>query len=148
MGDRIKKPDQLNGKSANLNHVLLRKIYPNVRKAEEVPRKDIFMVMDCDHMVRSLQMHSIALRERVVLDFLLYKVGVLDGSVRVQVKPDIFNKMGPTLLDPKMAVCLAPQCFHNIIYPDALDAANGDFMFGKLPFYFGAGVLFVTGVAP
>ena len=52
VGDRIKKPGQLNGKSANLNHVLLHKIYPNVRKAEEVPLKDIFMVMDCDHMVR------------------------------------------------------------------------------------------------
>jgi hypothetical protein len=52
VGDRIKKPNQLNGKSANLNHVLLRKIYPSVRKAEEVPIKDIFMVMDCDHMVR------------------------------------------------------------------------------------------------
>ena len=63
----------------------------------------------------------------------------------LQVKPDIFNKMGPTLLDPKMAVSLAPQCFHNLIFPDALDAANGDFMFGKLPYYFGAGVLFVTG---
>lgn len=65
--------------------------------------------------------------------------------MRVQVKPDIFNKMGPCLFDQKTAVCLAPQCFHNVIYPDALDAANGDFMFGKLPFYFGAGVLFVTG---
>ena len=53
VGDRIKKPGQLNGKSANLNHVLLHKIYPNVRKAEEVPLKDIFMVMDCDHMVRA-----------------------------------------------------------------------------------------------
>ena len=56
--------------------------------------------------------------------------------------------MGPCLYDQKTAVCLAPQCFHNIIYPDALDAANGDFMFGKLPFYFGAGVLFVTGTSP
>ena len=54
VGDRVKKADQLNGKSANLNHVLLQKIYPNVRKAEEVPLKDIFMVMDCDHMVCAL----------------------------------------------------------------------------------------------
>jgi hypothetical protein len=61
------------------------------------------------------------------------------------VKPDIFNKMGPCMLDERMAVCLAPQCFHNLVYPDALDAANGDFMFGRLPYYFGAGVSFVTG---
>jgi cellulose synthase/poly-beta-1,6-N-acetylglucosamine synthase-like glycosyltransferase len=111
VGDRVKKPGQLNGKSANLNHVILRKIYPNVRRASQVPVKDIFMVMDCDHMV----------------------------------KPDIFNKMGPCMLDARMAVCLAPQCFHNLVYPDALDAANGDFMFGRLPYYFGAGVSFVTG---
>ena len=30
VGDRVKKPSQLNGKSANLNHVLLTKIYPFV----------------------------------------------------------------------------------------------------------------------
>jgi hypothetical protein len=48
----MKKPQQLNGKSANLNHVLLHKIYPTVRRPEDVPAKDIFMVMDCDHMVR------------------------------------------------------------------------------------------------
>ena len=71
VGDRIKKPDQLNGKSANLNHVLLHKIYPNVRKAEEVPIKDIFMVMDCDHMVRACsKLHpcaalSISVRRRL-----------------------------------------------------------------------------------
>jgi hypothetical protein len=63
----------------------------------------------------------------------------------MQVKPEIFNKMGPCMLDERVAVCLAPQCFHNLIYPDGLDAANGDFMFGRLPYFFGAGVLFVTG---
>ena len=62
-------------------------------------------------------------------------------------KPDIFNRMGPTMLDEHVAVCLVPQCFHNLIHPDALDAANGDFMFGRLPFFFGAGVLFVTGTS-
>lgn len=51
------------------------------------------------------------------------------------------------MLDERVAVCLVPQCFHNLIYPDALDAANGDFMFGRLPFFFGAGVLFVTGTS-
>ena len=66
----------------------------------------------------------------------------------LQVKPDVFNKMGPCMVNENTAVCLVPQCFHNTIHPDALDAANGDFMFGKLPFYFGAGVLFVTGVPP
>ena len=62
-------------------------------------------------------------------------------------KPDIFNKMAPCMLDERVAVCLVPQCFHNLIHPDALDAANGDFMFGRLPFFFGAGVLFVTGTS-
>ena len=51
VGDRVKKANQLNGKSANLNYVLLNKIYPNARGAQDVPVKDIFMVMDCDHMV-------------------------------------------------------------------------------------------------
>jgi hypothetical protein len=36
VGDRVKRPGQLNGKSANLNHVVLRKIFPHVRKADEV----------------------------------------------------------------------------------------------------------------
>ena len=62
-------------------------------------------------------------------------------------KLDVFNKMGPCMINDRTAVCLVPQCFHNTIHPDALDAQNGDFMFGKLPFYFGAGVLFVTGAA-
>jgi hypothetical protein len=53
VGDRVRKSRQLNGKSANLNHVLMNKIYPSVRRAGQVPAKDIFMVMDCDHMVRN-----------------------------------------------------------------------------------------------
>jgi hypothetical protein len=52
IGDRVRNPSQLNGKSANLNHVLLRKIYPLVTTPDEVPERDIIMVMDCDHMVK------------------------------------------------------------------------------------------------
>ena len=75
VGDRVKQPGQLNGKSANLNHVMLQKIFPGVRKFDEIPPKDIIMVIDCDHMV----------------------------------KPEIFNKMGPCMLDEKVAVTLVPQ---------------------------------------
>ena len=39
VGDRQKKPGQLNGKSANLNHVLLNKIYPKARTYKDIPPK-------------------------------------------------------------------------------------------------------------
>ena len=52
MGDRIKQPGQLNGKSANLNHAILRKVFPSARKPEDIPFKDVLMVMDVDHMVK------------------------------------------------------------------------------------------------
>lgn len=114
VGDRVKRPGQLNGKSANLNHVVLQKIFPNVSSADEIPPKDILMVMDCDHMV----------------------------------KPEIFNKMAPCMLDEAVAVTLVPQWFHNLIFPDAFDSANADFMFSKMPYCFGAGMCYITGVAP
>ena len=83
VGDRVKQPGQLNGKSANLNHVMLKKIFPGVRKYDEIPPKDIIMVIDCDHMV----------------------------------KPEIFNKMGPCMLDEKVAVTLVPQvCCSSILF--------------------------------
>jgi hypothetical protein len=44
--------NQLNGKSANLNHVMTKKIYPGVTSWEEIPEKDIIMVVDCDHMCK------------------------------------------------------------------------------------------------
>jgi cellulose synthase/poly-beta-1,6-N-acetylglucosamine synthase-like glycosyltransferase len=50
-GDRIKR-GQMNGKSANLNHAILTKLYPNIRRAADIPEKDIIMIMDCDHMVK------------------------------------------------------------------------------------------------
>jgi cellulose synthase/poly-beta-1,6-N-acetylglucosamine synthase-like glycosyltransferase len=81
VGDRVKQPGQLNGKSANLNHVILQKIYPGVWKSDEIPLKDIIMVLDCDHMV----------------------------------KPDIFNKMGPCMIDEKVAVTLVPQVRHSCL---------------------------------
>jgi cellulose synthase/poly-beta-1,6-N-acetylglucosamine synthase-like glycosyltransferase len=52
IGDRERLPGQLNGKSANLNHVIMNKIYPGVKKAEEIPERDVIMVMDCDHMCK------------------------------------------------------------------------------------------------
>jgi cellulose synthase/poly-beta-1,6-N-acetylglucosamine synthase-like glycosyltransferase len=43
---------QLNGKSANLNHAILHKVYPNARRPEDLPLKEIIMVMDVDHLVK------------------------------------------------------------------------------------------------
>eukprot|EP00892_Ulva_mutabilis_P010707 jgi/Ulvmu1/8008/UM004_0244.1 len=52
VGDRSRRRGQLNGKSSNLNHVILNKIYPHVAHADEVSWKDVISVMDCDHLVR------------------------------------------------------------------------------------------------
>ena len=50
VGDRVKTPNfQLNGKSANLNHVINTRIYPG--GSTEIPLSDILMIMDCDHLV-------------------------------------------------------------------------------------------------
>jgi hypothetical protein len=51
VGDRKALPHQLNGKSSNINHMVLKHMYPNVTATKEIPYKDILMVMDCDHLV-------------------------------------------------------------------------------------------------
>ena len=113
IGDRIKKPGTLNGKSANLNHVIFRKIYPHARRPEHIPERDILMVMDCDHMI----------------------------------KPDIYNRMAPCMIaDMNIAVVLVPQSFFNLIMPDSFDTAGKDFTFIKMPFAFGASIIYITGV--
>jgi cellulose synthase/poly-beta-1,6-N-acetylglucosamine synthase-like glycosyltransferase len=61
------------------------------------------------------------------------------------VKPDIFNRMGPCMLDENIAVTLVPQRFHNTLLPDAFDFANAHFMFSILPYRFGGGQCFITG---
>lgn len=52
IGDRVKRPGQLNGKSANLNHAILHKVFPSARTPQDVPAKDILLVMDVDHLVK------------------------------------------------------------------------------------------------
>lgn len=52
IGDRVKQPGQINGKSTNLNHVLFNHLYPHVQCPSDVSEKDLLLVMDCDHMVR------------------------------------------------------------------------------------------------
>ena len=52
IGDRVRKKGQLNGKSSNLNHIILNKIYPDVAASNQVSWKDVIMVMDCDHLVK------------------------------------------------------------------------------------------------
>lgn len=51
VGDRKALPHQLNGKSSNINHMVLNHMYPTVTATKEIPYKDILMVMDCDHLV-------------------------------------------------------------------------------------------------
>ena len=60
-------------------------------------------------------------------------------------KPEIFNRMGPCMLDERVAVVLVPQHFHNQLYPDTFDSANKDFMVTKMPYGFGAGLCYITG---
>lgn len=62
----------------------------------------------------------------------------------VQIKPEMLLKTGAVMLDGQHGVCLVPQHFHNVIYPDALDHANYD-MVNKLEFAFAGGILLLTG---
>jgi hypothetical protein len=48
----VKQAGQLNGKSANINHVILHKVFPSARSPADIPLKDIIMVMDVDHLVK------------------------------------------------------------------------------------------------
>jgi hypothetical protein len=58
VGDRVRRKGQLNGKSSNLNHVILNKIYPDVTNSNQVSWKDVIMVMDCDHLVEPAYFHK------------------------------------------------------------------------------------------
>jgi cellulose synthase/poly-beta-1,6-N-acetylglucosamine synthase-like glycosyltransferase len=109
VGDRKKKSVQLNGKSANINHVIASRIYPS--GVGDIPESDVLMIMDCDHLVTR----------------------------------DFFNKVCAVMIDPRNAVCLVPQAFHNALEPDFLDNANKMFMYGLLPYFFGLGSTFITG---
>lgn len=51
VGDRKALPGQLNGKSSNINHMVLNRMYPHAERTRDIPFRDILMVMDCDHMV-------------------------------------------------------------------------------------------------
>lgn len=51
VGDRKALPHQLNGKSSNINHMVLNHMYPGLTETKDVPYRDILMVMDCDHLV-------------------------------------------------------------------------------------------------
>jgi cellulose synthase/poly-beta-1,6-N-acetylglucosamine synthase-like glycosyltransferase len=51
VGGRIKQR-VVNGKSANLNHAIMTKLYPGLVSVEDIPKQDIIMVMDCDHMAK------------------------------------------------------------------------------------------------
>jgi hypothetical protein len=52
VGDRQRQPNQINGKAANINHVVTQKIYPGATSADDIPENDILMIMDCDHMCK------------------------------------------------------------------------------------------------
>ena len=64
--------------------------------------------------------------------------------VMLRIKPEMLLKMGAVMQGGEYGVCLVPQHFHNVIYPDALDHSNYD-MVNKLEFAFAGGILLLTG---
>ena len=87
VGDRVKRPGQLNGKSANVNNAVLNHIFPGARSAADVPARHILLIMDCDHMAKP--------------DF-FYKLApcMLDEAVGIALAPQYFhNHVTPDCLD-------------------------------------------------
>lgn len=61
-----------------------------------------------------------------------------------QIKPEMLLRSGAVMRNPEYAVCLVPQHFHNLTFPDVLDHANYD-MVNKLEYAFAGGILLLTG---
>ena len=87
VGDRKSLPHQLNGKSSNINHMVLNHMYPNIRQTADVPHKDILMVMDCDHLVEP---EFFAKACAVMLDKDV-AVCLIPQSFHNEVQPDCFD---------------------------------------------------------
>ena len=87
IGDRVKRPGQHNGKSANMNHAILNYIYPGGRSAADVPASEVMLVMDCDHMVKPDIFNKMA-------------TCMLDESLAVLLAPQRFhNVIQPDFMD-------------------------------------------------
>ncbi len=88
VGDRVKLPGQLNGKSSNLNHIILNKIYPRAQQTSDISFKDILVVMDCDHLVKPAFFHKTCC------------VLLTDPNVAVCLVPQAFhNDIRPDVID-------------------------------------------------
>lgn len=106
--------DPRNRRSALLNHVLFRHIYPDARSAADIPPAHVLMVVACGHMA----------------------------------KPQLFNRVGPCMLDEAVSAAVVPPAFHDVAAADVFDSDNADMMHGRLPYAFGAGQILVPGALP
>lgn len=87
VGDRVKRTEQINGKSANLNHAVLRKIFPTARSEADVPAGHILLIMDCDHMAKPEFFNMMA-------------PAMLDEDIAAAVAPQHFhNAIAPDAFD-------------------------------------------------
>lgn len=64
-------------------------------------------------------------------------------------KPQLFNRVGPCLLDAAAATAVVvPPAFHDCVEPDVFDCANADMMHGLLPYVVGGGAGLLPGMHP
>lgn len=147
VGDRMRRKGQLNGKSSNLNHVILSKIYPSVEKPEDVSSRDILLVMDCDHLVQPAFFQKCC---AVMLDqdtavwltpaphALFLQRWALISSLLSDGNPHCNNSVSHSALGGmryavvsrllvRMQVCLVPQSFHNAIRPGVPPCTSAGF---------------------
>lgn len=106
IGDRIRKAKQLNGKSSNLNHVLLNHIYPDVNHSNEVSWKDIIVVMDCDHLVTEAYFQkccSVLLNKDVA-------VCLVPQAFHNTIKPDFFDNRNANFMFRLMPYYFGSGC--------------------------------------
>ena len=95
IGDRVKRPGQLNGKSANVNHAVLNHIFPEARSAADVPARHLLLIMDCDHMAKPDMLHKLA-------------PCMLDEAVGIALAPQHFhNLLQPDFFDNAHAAAMS-----------------------------------------
>ena len=118
VGDRKALPHQLNGKSSNINHMVLNRMYPHVQSTKDVPYKDILMVMDCDHLVEPeffAKCCAVMLDRDVAVCSALCLFHHLLSLLRACIEHLTHQRKFDVLL--YVQVCLVPQSFHNEVRP-------------------------------
>lgn len=106
VGDRKRRTNQLNGKSSNLNHILLSHIYPDVNHSNEVSWKDIIVVMDCDHLVTPAYFQkccSVLLNKDVA-------VCLVPQAFHNLIKPDFFDNRNANFMFRLMPYYFGAGC--------------------------------------